>query len=355
MPDLNNINGNLRVRHRNIPIFIPHLGCPNMCVFCNQRSISGKQSFDRDAVVDEIERALDTLPVDSEVEIAYFGGSFTGIDRELMIYLLDVAKRYVTFPKEGRARVTGIRMSTRPDYITPEIMGILSNYPVKTVELGLQSMDDKVLKLTNRGHTAACAEKACKMIKDAGYALVGQMMIGLPGGSLENELMTAEKICDMGADGTRIYPTVTFYGTELANMAERGEYGMLSLEDAIYRSKEVLKVFESRGVTCIRIGLCASDNLSDGAKVMGGANHPALGELVMGEIYYDEMRELLLSMGKNVSLKGTKICMCVDPGDLSKAVGQKGRNRERLVREFGLTSLKITESKYAHGLTVLLD
>ncbi len=345
------ING-VAVKHRNIPIFIPHLGCPNMCVFCNQRSISGRESFKRESVIEEIEAALATLPVDCETEIAYFGGSFTGIDRSLMIYLLDVARKYVTFPKEGRAKVSGIRFSTRPDYINEEIMSILAEYPITTVELGLQSMDDKVLKLSNRGHSARDAEKACKLIKKAGYSLIGQMMIGLPGGNLENEVETAKKICEMGADGARIYPTVTFYDTELAEMAERGEYTMLSLEDAIVRSKEVLKIFRKESVECIRIGLCASDNLGDESKVMGGANHPALGELVMGELYYDEMRVFLRKAANSCALKDKNIKMLVPIGQLSQAIGQGGRNRDRLMAEFGMKSLKIGETEWSLGLTM---
>lgn len=340
------------VKHRNIPIFIPHLGCPNMCVFCNQRSISGKQGFNCKSVIGEIEAALATLPADCEAEIAYFGGSFTGIDRELMIYLLDVARKYVSLPKEGRAKVMGIRFSTRPDYINEEIMGILADYPITTVELGLQSMDDGVLKLSNRGHSAGDAENACRLIKNAGYSLVGQMMIGLPGGNIENEIETAQKICEMGADGARIYPTVTFYDTELSKMAERGEYEMLTLEDAIVRSKEVLKVFRKARVECIRIGLCASDNLGDESKVMGGANHPALGELVMGELYYDEMREFLQKAAKRCPIKDKNIQMLVPTGHLSKAIGQNGKNRERLVAEFGMKSLKIVENIWTLGLTM---
>ena len=343
---------NRSLKHRNIPIFIPHLGCPNACVFCNQRSISGKQGFDRGSVIDEIEAALDTIPADCEVEIAYFGGSFTGIDRELMIYLLDVAKKYVDRADDGRARVMGIRMSTRPDYITPEIMRILSNYPVKTIELGLQSMDDEVLTLSGRGHNAATAENSCKMIKNAGYSLVGQMMIGLPGSSLEKELMTAKKICEVGAFGARIYPTVTFFNTELANMADRGEYEMLGIEDAVYRSKEVLKVFEAHGVECIRIGLCASDNLGDLEKVKGGANHPALGELVRGELCYDELRSIFQGLSKKESLAGKSFYVSVGKGDLSSAIGQRGKNRERLKCEFSLKELTFKEMTGSVGITV---
>ena len=341
-------------KHVNIPIFIPHLGCPNTCVFCNQRSISGRQEFECSSVIDEIEEALDTIPSDYEVEIAYFGGSFTGIDRSLMIYLLDVAKKYVDREDDGRARVTGIRMSTRPDYISGEIMEILSNYPIKTVELGLQSMDDGVLMRSKRGHNASDAERACKMIKDAGYTLIGQMMIGLPDSTLEKEIATAEKICEMGADGARIYPTVTFFGTELADMAARGEYRMLDIEDAVFRSKEVLKVFKANGVECIRIGLCASDNLGDLEKVMGGANHPALGELVLGEERYDLLRSVLCEKRKSESLDGKVATLTVPKGEISLTVGQCGRNKKRIIEEFNLKDLKIKENGLGEG-TVLCE
>ena len=319
-----------------------------MCVFCNQHSISGKQTFRRESVKEEIEAALSTIPSDREVEIAYFGGSFTGIERGLMLYLLDVAKGYVERPEDGRARVSGIRLSTRPDYIDAEIMEILSHYPVRTVELGLQSMDDEVLLLSNRGHDAKQAEAACRMIKKAGYSLIGQMMIGLPGSTLEKELETARKICELGADGARIYPTVTFYDTELANMAERGEYEMLGADDAVLRSKEVLKVFQSRGVEVIRIGLCASDNLGDLEKVKGGANHPALGELVLGELYFDRMceliEELLRKRGQNPCLSHASLAFTVPKGELSKAIGQKGRNRERILEAYKPKQLIIREN-----------
>ncbi len=333
----------MRTKHRNIPIFIPHLGCPNMCVFCNQRSISGKTAFDREAVKGEIERALATIDKSAEVEIAYFGGSFTGIDRELMIYLLSLAESFVSNKRDDRASVVGIRLSTRPDYIDDEIMSILSRYTVKTVELGLQSMDDEVLKLSNRGHTAKDAEIACEKIKKAGYSLIGQMMIGLPGGTLENELYTARKICDMGADGARIYPTVTFFDTELACMAQRGEYRMLSNDDAVVRSKEAYKLFCDRGVECIRIGLCASDNLGDVTKVMGGANHPALGELVLGEAYFDRECDMIDSLGGSTEEKTATFS--VPRGELSRAIGQKGRNRDRLCRKFGFSKVIFKENE----------
>lgn len=332
-----------RKNHRNIPIFIPHLGCPNMCVFCNQRSISGKQSFCRESVRREIDEALFTIDKSAEVEIAYFGGSFTGIDQELMIYLLEVAEEYVQNPKEEQASVTGIRMSTRPDYIDSEIMEILSRYHVRTVELGLQSMRDEVLNASKRGHTARDAEKACRLIKDAGYSLIGQMMIGLPNSTLEDELYTARKICEMGADGARIYPTVVFYDTELAEMAKRGEYKMLDIDDAVARSKEALKIFDQNQVECIRIGLCASDNLLDAEKVMGGANHPSLGELVIGEEYFDRMCSEADSIAAQSEESGV-ITFSVPRGEMSKAIGQKGKNRARLEEKYKKFKIVIKEA-----------
>ncbi len=330
--------------HRNIPIFIPHLGCPNMCVFCNQRSISGKQSFCCESVKDEIDAALSTISQECEVEIAYFGGSFTGIDRELMIYLLDVAESYISEPREGCAKIVGIRMSTRPDYINDEIIEILSHYHVKTVELGLQSMSDEVLIRSKRGHSAKDAENACRLIKNAGYELIGQMMIGLPASTLEDEIYTAQKICDMGAYGARIYPTVVFYDTELAKMTERGEYKMLDIDDAVFRSKEVLKIFASHKVECIRIGLCASENLADASLVMGGADHPSLGELVMGEQYLDimcESADALLNENKD---KNGTLTFTVPRGELSKAVGQRGKNRQRLKERYEPIKIAIKEA-----------
>jgi len=229
----------------------------------------------------------------------------------------------------------------------------LSRYPIRTVELGLQSMDDGVLERSNRGHTALDAERACRLIKEQGYSLIGQMMIGLPGGTLQNELETAKKICDMGADGARIYPTVTFFDTELACMAQRGEYSMLSNEEAVSRAKEVYKLFCSRNVECIRIGLCASDNLGDLNKVMGGANHPALGELVIGEAYFDSMCLEIERIGRE-RVNGKTVCFGVPQGDVSKAIGQRGINRARLRERYGIKEVKVKESNNKNlTLTVL--
>ena len=314
----------MRDAHRNIPIFIPHMGCPHQCVFCNQRSISGQKAFDESAVPRLIEEALQTIPRGMETEIAFFGGSFTGIDRGLMIRLLELAKTYV----DG-GWVQSIRLSTRPDMIDGEVLSILKQYPVKWIELGLQSMDDRVLTASGRGHTAAQAESACRQILEAGFSLVGQMMIGLPKSTLDSEIMTARKICNMGASACRIYPTVVFRDTFLQTMIERGTYTPLSQEDAVKRSAEALRIFLDRGVSCLRIGLCASDGLISSDCAVAGANHPALGELVWNELYYQKIYEIL----KERNLLGKTVELTVTNREISKTVGQNRCNLERLQRE----------------------
>ncbi len=310
-----------------------------MCVFCNQRSISGHKCFDVSSVKDNIWAALKTIPADAEVEIAYFGGSFTGIDRNLMLELLDIAQSFIDRDEDGYAKICGIRMSTRPDYINKEILDILSNYTVSAIELGLQSMDDNVLCACKRGHNALAAETASKLIQERGYYLVGQMMIGLPESDAQKEVYTAKRICEMGCDGARIYPTVVFYDTELANMAKEGIYSPLVLDDAVKRSAMALEVFNENKVDCIRIGLCASDNLADDSCVMGGANHPALGELVIGESYFLKMKKMLSEADVGGSAK-----FLVPRGHLSKVIGQKGKNKKRLIEIFSLDKIEFSES-----------
>ena len=320
------------MRHVNIPVFIPHLGCPNQCVFCNQRSISEHQDFSEESVRDEIEQVLSTLSPEDEAEIAFFGGSFTGIDRDLMCRLLDLAETYV---KEGR--VASIRLSTRPDYIDDEILSILSRYSVKTIELGLQSMDDDVLFTCRRGHTAEQAEAACRAVVDAGFSLVGQMMIGLPGATPESEIETAKKICELGASAVRIYPTVVFYDTPLCEMAQHGAYKPLSVEEAVERTAPVLQFFRARALPCIRVGLCATESLTSPDAVYAGPNHPALGEMIFGECLYQKVKEKVLQSG----LAGEGIILEVPPRELSATVGQHRRNIEKLQRETGVTVCRV--------------
>ncbi len=342
------------MRHVNIPVFIPHLGCPNNCVFCDQRKISGCLSFDESGVEKEIEEALSTLSPGDEVEIAFFGGSFTGIDRDLMLRLLDISDRFV-----NSGRVLSVRCSTRPDYIDPDILKILSEHHVKTVELGIQSMSDAVLTASKRGHTAERTREACRALKGCGFNLIGQMMIGLPASTAEAEIETAKAICDLGADGARVYPTVVFASTELAEMSADGRYTPLSIDEAIDRTAYVLDVFDRADVPVIRVGLCSGESLSSPESVVGGANHPALGELAMGELTYRRICEKADEILSHIDGKGKTMTVYVPRGATSRAVGQKKRNilrlNEKYCKNHAINRIKILENSSIIGYNIIID
>ena len=335
------------MRHINIPIFIPHLGCPNQCVFCNQRKISGVEEFDLRGVREQRETVLSTVDPTDEVEIAFFGGSFTGIDRNLMISLLEIAYSFI-----DSGAVKSIRCSTRPDYINEDILDLLKKYGVKTIELGLQSSSDEVLEIAKRGHNFEAERKSCQMIVDHGFDLVGQMMIGLPGADLRSEIDTARFILSSGASGARIYPTVVFRDTELASMLECGVYSALSIDDAIERSAKTLEIFIDGGVEVIRIGLQASDNLTDPESYVAGPNHSALGELVIGEVYYNKISKILSQM----TLRGDEnITVYVSRGSLSKAVGQNKKNKLRLAERYKNIGFKEASDISEYGIRLEIN
>jgi len=323
------------MKHVNIPVFVPHLGCPHDCVFCNQKTITGVREFDFAAAEAQIEAALSTVdPAKTEAEIAFFGGSFTGIERGTMLSLLSLSDKYY-----DKGLIRSVRCSTRPDYIDDDILAILKEHHVKTVELGIQSMSDRVLEASMRGHTSQTSVNACRMVVDAGLDLVGQMMIGLPLSSPDDEIMTAERICELGAKGARIYPTVVFGSTALCNMAKDGSYLPLSVDEAVKRSADALGVFIKNKVEVIRIGLCESEGLHTASGIYAGAFHPALGELCISE-YYRRRFEALTD-----GVKGAKeIIFEVSSGSTSKAVGQRRKNVEALRRILPGTKIRIIEN-----------
>ncbi len=305
------------MRHIHIPIFVPHLGCPHTCVFCNQHSITGQDSFSIGNFHKTVENALATIPQNARKEIAFFGGSFTAIDREFMITLLTLAKRYV-----DKNKVNAIRLSTRPDAINSEILAILKEYPVSTIELGIQSTSDEVLKASERGHTAEDARNACQTIKHHGFSLVGQMMSGLPSSTYEKERKTAEDMIAWGIDAVRIYPTVVFPDTALDYMRQRSEYTPLSVEDAAKRVGALLELFYEKKIDVIRIGLCETEILKN-TQGLCGAYHPALGELCQNEFFRRRIEKALdgITLSEN-----TDVTVEVAPASLSQAIGQKQSN-----------------------------
>ena len=328
---------NTAKKHANIPIFIPHEGCPNGCVFCNQNKITGTSGLACRDIVPEIEKALETInPKEYDVEIAFFGGSFTGIERGQMIRLLDSAYGFV---KSGS--VSSVRLSTRPDYINDEILDILSEYGVRHIELGIQSVSDKVLSASKRGHTARTAINALEAVAKRGFTAGGQMMVGLPESTLEDELLTARTICECGAKEARIYPTVVFRETELCNMAKEGRYTPLELDEAVKRSCECYKIFLENSVKVLRIGLQSSENLSSEEEIFGGANHPALGELCEGRVYLDMIKRDLDS--KNGA---GKILVIEAPfGEISKISGHKKTNKREITSYLSQKGKRVNDIK----------
>jgi len=336
------------VKHANIPVFVPHLGCPNDCVFCNQRKITGQESFSIEDARRSVEEIASSLgDASKSAEIAFFGGSFTGIDRKLMIDLLDMAKDFF-----DRGLVSGIRMSTRPDYIDGEILSILSEYPVKTIELGIQSLSDKVLSASKRGHIASDSIRAMKAVKDANFALIGQMMVGLPLSTLEDEITTISGICDSGADGIRIYPTTVFASTELCEMMKSGSYSPLSVEEAVARTAELLCIAHDRNMPVIRVGLCETDSLHSENGIVAGAFHPALGEMCMSELFFKLFSRELDSYA---NLAGKKATIYVASNMISKAIGQKRININKIKEKYSLTEIKIQGNPLLSGYSFSID
>lgn len=313
--------------HKNIAVFIPHLGCRHACVFCSQTAITGVEHVEPD-LQSELERIRKTIEGSistlngAEAEIAFFGGSFTGIGEERMIAFLECAENYLG------GGIAGIRCSTRPDYIDDHICRILKAHHVTAVELGIQSTDDRVLALSGRGHTSKQSADACGMLNEYGFELGGQMMVGMPGADAESEIKTARDIVSFGASTCRIYPMVVFENTPLYRMTLDGVYTPLSDKEAVRRAAGCARVFIDAGITILRIGLHSSRNL---AEAPFGANHPAIGELVESEIYYGIIREKIAAFGERTS----SVRVAVPCGELSKCIGHKGVNRERLAAEFG--------------------
>ena len=275
----------MSARESIIPVFVPHLGCPNNCVFCNQRRISGaREPAGVETVKNAIESAAALPRNGAKRQLAFYGGSFTAIPVCQQEALLGAAREYLE-----RGEIDAIRLSTRPDAIDGAVLARLKGYGVGTIELGAQSLCDEVLRLSGRGHTAEDVVNASRQIKDAGFSLILQMMTGLPGDSPERTIDTAEKIIALRPDGVRIYPTVIVRDTALYDLWKAGEYREHTVEDAVEYCAAIVPRFNAAGIPIIRLGLNPTDELSGGAAA-GGAYHPALGELVKSRLMLDKMR-----------------------------------------------------------------
>lgn len=303
------------MKHINVALFVPHEGCPHACSFCNQKTISGKTKPLTLTDIDEaVKTALSTADC-NKGEIAFFGGSFTAIDRDYMVSLLERAKQYI-----DKGFFAGIRISTRPDCISEEILDILKHYGVTAIELGCQSMDDEVLRLNKRGHTAEDVINAAGFIKSYGFELGVQMMTGLFGDTQEKCLETAEKLISLEPDTARIYPTVVLEGTELARLYQEGRYTPQSLEDAAQLCAELLMMFRQKGIRVIRLGLHSGGNVEEG--YVAGAYHPAFREICESKIY---LKKVMDAIDSGRVQKG-EIEITVGKRYVSMLTGQKKAN-----------------------------
>ena len=323
--------------YRIIPLFIPHEGCPHACVFCNQKKIAAERSVSPETVRNYLSEAL-KKPNCTGAELAFYGGSFTAIPVERQKMLLQAAEPFL---HDGS--ISRIRVSTRPDCIDDATIHRLMQFGVKTIELGVQSMCDDVLKLAKRGHTVSDVLKACTCIRKYDIQLGLQVMVGLPGDTREKSKLTAQFIAELQPDFVRIYPVAVIADTQLYTLWKSGEYQALTVEDAVERSADMLEVFIASEIEVIRIGLNPTEELSGGAVVAGGY-HPALGEMVRARIYRRRAEALL--RGRNFG--GRLVFLTVGTGCMSMMAGNKKENINYLTQRYQeqcqFSKLKLRES-----------
>lgn len=314
------------MKNYNIPIFVPHRGCPFDCVFCNQKHITGQtDEVDEIDVKNTIEEYLKTLPKeDVFIETAFFGGSFTGIDIDVQRKLLGAAYEYV---KSGD--INGIRISTRPDYISEEILDMLTEYGVTTIELGVQSMDDEVLKSASRGHTSQQVIDSVNLIRRYPIRLGLQMMTHLPGDTDEKSIMTAQRIIDLKPDMVRIYPTLVIKDTYLEKLYHSGRYVPHTVDEAVNLCKQLLLMFETANIPVIRVALAVTEEISPDGSVVAGPFHSAFRELVESAIYCDKIVDAVKNSDADK--------IGVNSREISKAVGNRKSNIEKIKEITGKT------------------
>lgn len=334
----------VKKKHITIPIFVPEEACPNRCVFCNQYSISDtiKAPTEKE-VIDTIEAYLKTVEdEETVVEVGFFGGNFTGIDVDQQKSYLNLVQPYL-----DNDRINSIRLSTRPDYIDDNILALLKDQRVETIELGLQSMDEDVLKVSGRGHTASDAVKAAKLINKKGFKLGLQMMIGLPEDSKEKSISTAKKIIELKAKDVRIYPTLVVKNTKLETWFKEGKYVPLTIEDAVEWSKEIVIMLENKKINIIRMGLHPSEDLTNNSGYIAGPFHQSFRELVYTEIWGDALNSRIMESDKSC------VQIYVPVKELNYAIGYNGKNKQRLEEVFERVNFKADHK--LHGRHFYVD
>ena len=315
-------------KFKNIPVFVAHKGCPNTCVFCNQKKISGAKDEVNEKALRQMLSSSVMNCVPHKTQIAFFGGSFTGITPDAMEKYLSIANEYVL--KYG---LNGIRLSTRPDYIAGGILDILKKYNVKTIELGVQSMDDRVLSLNERNMTSKTIKEASKLILKNGFNLGIQLMTSMYGSNFETDIYSAMEVVKLKPHFVRIYPTVVIPETKLFELYNKGIYKTRTLEETVKVSSEMLEIFLKNNIDVIRIGLMTNEDIN--CEKVIGAYHPAFGELVFGAYYLKIIKSLIF--GKT---KGRLLIINAPKELVSKISGHKKENINKLKEEFGFLDIK---------------
>ncbi|MBE6030125.1 MAG: radical SAM protein [Clostridiales bacterium] len=333
-------------KHAIIPVFIPHKGCPNDCVFCNQKAITARTADvypeDVEKIINEYLPTLEGRGLE-EIEIAFFGGSFTGIPIEEQSAFLEVAKKY-----KDAGKIDRIHLSTRPDYIDRRILDNLRKYDVDVIELGVQSFDEEVLLASNRGHSVKAVYDACTLIREYGFTLGIQLMIGLPLDNREKSIESARKTVEIGPEIARLYPTVILKDTELYEMYKRGEYTPENHDEMVVTVAEMYKILTGAGINVIRVGLKSTDLINDGdgedSAVIGNSYHPAFRQLVEGAIAKEKIDERIKEMFPDAVSKGywdedpPSLCPLIkvisNSRDFSNIIGHKGVNKKYFENEY---------------------
>lgn len=334
------------MKKRIIPIFVPHRGCPHDCIFCNQKKITGVSTdVTSEDVRNIIEEYLPTIDNDASVEVAFFGGSFTAIDEDIQNDLLKVAREYV-----DKGLIQDIRMSTRPDCISKDILNRLKEYKVSIIELGVQSMDKNVLIDSVRGHDTKEVIESAKLIKESGIKLGLQMMVGLPSDTEEKCINTARKFIELKPDCVRIYPTLVVKDTGLEVLLNKGEYKPFTLEQSIQIVKKLLALFYVNNINVIRVGLQATEDIQIGKAVVDGPHHPAFRELVESEM----IKDYLIYIAKKYDIK-KDITIKTNKKNISKIIGNKKSNYNYMKNELKINLKTKEEDIDINDLEIVLD
>jgi histone acetyltransferase (RNA polymerase elongator complex component) len=318
-----------------IPLFIPHIGCPFQCAFCNQKALTSisRQTLSIPELKSEIDLFLSYKKDSQDKEIAFYGGTFLGLNEDHIVQLLELAESYI---KNGT--VKSIRFSTRPDTISTQTLDILGDYSVETIEIGVQSMDDKVLKESNRGHTEDDVINAVNMVKERGYKVGMQLMVGLPGDSEKIALETAIKTVTLKPDMVRIYPALVLRDSPMEEWFQKGKYSPLSLDDSVETVKKMYTLFLKENINVIRVGIQSSKDLKEGSEIIAGPYHPAYGHMVFSSIFLDMAVQILSRIEIH-----DRIDIHVNPSKVSEMRGLKNRNIAELEKKYRLKKISVIE------------